>query len=153
MQMVGLRYFNVYGPRQDPDGPYAAVIPRFFAACLDGQSPVIYGDGRQTRDFTFVSDVVAANLLAASAPVESAVCVNVGGGRPTTIERLAEMIREVAGSGQPPTHAAPRAGDVAHSAAHLALAESRIGYRPTVELPAGLARSRAHYAELSRQAR
>jgi nucleoside-diphosphate-sugar epimerase len=108
---------------------------------------VIFGDGDQTRDFTFISDVVAANLLAAGAPVDSSVCVNVGGGRPTTINRLAGMIRELVGSGLPVSHAAQRLGDVAHSTADLTLSQSRIGYRPSVELKAGLERSRPHYVE------
>ena len=90
MELIGLRYFNVFGPRQDPDGPYAAVIPRFFKACLRGESPVIYGDGEQSRDFTFVADAVQANLLAASAPASACGrAYNVAGGRGVTVNDLA----------------------------------------------------------------
>ena len=100
MPFVGLRYFNVYGPRQDPDSPYAAVIPRFFKACLTGKAPVVYGDGDQSRDFTYVSDAVAANLAAAEAP-DSACgqAFNVAGGQGTTLNELAKLVRTIAGSG------------------------------------------------------
>jgi nucleoside-diphosphate-sugar epimerase len=148
LETIGLRYFNVHGPRQDPDGPYAAVIPRFFAACIAGQAPVIYGDGEQTRDFTFVSDAVAANLLAAGAPLNSSACaLNVGGGEATTINQLAAMIRELVGGHLPPSHSAARPGDVTHSAADLTLSRTRIGYSPEVELSAGLARSHQYYLD------
>ena len=95
MPFVGLRYFNVYGPRQDPDSPYAAVIPRFFKACLTGKAPVVYGDGDQSRDFTYVSHAVAANLAAAEAP-DSACgqAFNVAGGQGTTLNQLAKLVRE-----------------------------------------------------------
>jgi nucleoside-diphosphate-sugar epimerase len=145
MELIGLRYFNVYGPRQDPAGPYAAVIPRFFRALLAGEAPVVDGDGAQSRDFTFVADAVAANLLAAGAP--AAACgraYNVAAGRRTTIAELAERIRALAG-GPPPRHAPPRPGDVRHSLADLALAGSALGYRPEWTLDAGLAASREHY--------
>ena len=120
MEFVGLRYFNVYGPRQDPDGDYAAVIPRFFKAYLSGEAPVIYGDGTQSRDFTYVSDAVEANLRAAQAPVSSCGrAYNVAGGRQTSVNDLASAVREAAGGGPPPRYQAPRPGDVLHSAADL----------------------------------
>ena len=97
---IGLRYFNVYGPRQDPDGPYAAVIPRFFKAYLAGEAPVIYGDGEQSRDFTFVADAVAANLCGAEAPPEACgAAYNVAGGRQTTVNELARAVRDAVGGG------------------------------------------------------
>jgi nucleoside-diphosphate-sugar epimerase len=149
MELVGLRYFNVYGPRQDPDGPYAAVIPRFFKACLTGEAPVIYGDGSQSRDFTYVSDAVEANLLAAGAPASACGrAYNVGGGRSTSVSELARAVREVTGSGPEPRHEAPRPGDVLHSAADLSLSERELGYRPRVGMNEGLSRSFEHYRSL-----
>lgn len=142
IEVVGLRYFNVYGARQRPDGPYAAVIPRFFAACYAGEAPLIYGDGAQSRDFTHVDDAVSANLLAATAPAErvSGRAFNVAGGRRITVTELAEAIHALAG-GLPPRHEPPRAGDVRHSLADLSASREAFGYTPTVELAAGLART------------
>ncbi|HYN22311.1 MAG TPA: NAD-dependent epimerase/dehydratase family protein [Thermoanaerobaculia bacterium] len=146
MELIGLRYFNVYGPRQAPEGPYAAVIPRFFRACLAGEAPVIYGAGEQSRDFTFVDDAVRANLLAAAAPAEACGrSYNVARGERTTIAELASRVREVAGSGLPPRHEPPRPGDVLHSQADPSAAERRLGFRAEVGLSTGLARARTHY--------
>jgi nucleoside-diphosphate-sugar epimerase len=146
--LVGLRYFNVYGPRQRPDGPYAAVIPRFFAACLKGESPVIYGDGLQSRDFTYVADAVAANLLAAQAPRSATGrAYNVAGGQAATVLDLAAAIRGVVGTGGSPRHEAPRPGDVKHSLADLALVRSELGFQATFGLAEGLLACRASYAE------
>ncbi len=149
MGLVGLRYFNVFGPRQDPDGPYAAVIPRFFRASLAGESPVIYGDGGQTRDFTFVEDAVAANLAAAAAdPSACGSAYNVAGGSRTSVLDLARMIDEVAGGGRPPRFEDSRPGDVRHSLADLHLAGQRLGYAPAVTLEEGLRRAARYYASL-----
>ncbi|HEX3129945.1 MAG TPA: SDR family oxidoreductase [Thermoanaerobaculia bacterium] len=142
MEIVGLRYFNIYGPRQSPEGPYAAVIPRFLRACLAGEAPVIYGDGTQSRDFTFVEDAVLANLLAAGAPAEACGrAYNVARGERTTVAELAERILEAAGSGLPPRHEPPRAGDVPHSQADPAAAEARLGFLARVGLREGLERT------------
>jgi nucleoside-diphosphate-sugar epimerase len=148
MEIVGLRYFNVYGPRQDPHGAYAAVIPRFFKAYLGGEAPTIYGDGRQSRDFTFVDDAVTANLLAAGA--DAACCgraYNVAGGRGTDLLELARLIGESVGSPRIPRHAPPRPGDVRHSRADLTLSRASLGYSPEFDLPEGLPRSHRHYLE------
>jgi len=143
LELVGLRYFNVYGPRQDPEGPYAAAVPRFFAAYLRGEAPVIFGDGEQSRDFTFVDDAVAANLLAAAAGREACGrSYNVAGGKRTTVNELARRIREAVGGGPEPRHEPPRAGDVKHSLADLTQAEERLGFVPTVDLATGIARCR-----------
>jgi nucleoside-diphosphate-sugar epimerase len=145
MEFVGLRYFNVYGPRQDPDGPYAAVIPRFFRAYLSGEAPVIYGDGSQTRDFTFVADAVEANLLAAgAAPDACNRAFNVAGGNRTSVRELAHAVCEAVGGGPEPRLEAPRAGDVLHSAADLTRA-AEIGFAPRVALAEGLRLSTDHY--------
>jgi nucleoside-diphosphate-sugar epimerase len=141
LELVGLRYFNVFGPRQRPDGPYAAVIPRFFDASFRGESPIIHGDGLQSRDFTFVGDAVEANLLAAGAGAEACgKAFNVAGGRRASVLELAELIRTIAG-GPPPRFAPPRPGDVLHSLADLSASESLLGYRPAVGLEEGLRRT------------
>jgi UDP-N-acetylglucosamine 4-epimerase len=154
MEFIGLRYFNVYGPRQDPDGPYAAALPRFFRASLAREAPVIYGDGEQSRDFTFVSDAVAANLLAAAA--SSAACgaaYNVAGGRRTTINELAAVVRECVGDAPAPRHEQARAGDVRHSLADGSLSRRLLGYAPKVELEEGIARAKEYYMQMSPPAR
>jgi len=149
MELVGLRYFNVYGPRQRPDGPYAAVIPRFFAAALEARSPIVHGDGEQSRDFTFVTDAVAANLAAAvSERIDGSATINVAGGRRTTVNQLAEAILTLADSKARPEHQADRPGDVKHSLADLSLAASLTHWKPTTELEQGLAASLAHYESL-----
>jgi nucleoside-diphosphate-sugar epimerase len=141
LELVGLRYFNVYGPRQRPDGPYAAVIPRFFDASFRGEAPLIHGDGGQSRDFTFVEDAVTANLLAAGAGREACGrAFNVAGGRRASVLELAELIRGIAG-GPPPRFGPPRPGDVLHSLADLSASESLLGYRPAVGLEEGLRRT------------
>ncbi len=144
--LVGLRYFNVYGPRQDPEGAYAAVIPRFFKACLAGEAPIVYGDGEQSRDFTYVSDAVAANLAAAVAPAGSCGrAYNVAGGRRTTVNELADLVRGAAGRGLPSEHRPVRPGDIPHSLADLTRTRADLGYAPAVELREGLGLSVAHY--------
>ena len=149
MGFVGLRYFNVYGPRQDPDGPYAAVIPRFFKACLTGGPPVIFGDGTQSRDFTFVDDAVDATLLAAKAPLEACGrAYNVAGGSRTTVNELARRVGEAVGGGLEPRYEPSRAGDVQHSLADLDHSAKALGFRPRVGVAEGLERSAAHYRSL-----
>jgi len=146
LELVGLRYFNVYGPRQDPSGPYAAVIPRFFAACRAGEPQRIFGDGEQTRDFTYVADAVRANLLAAGAPADACGCAyNVAGGRPTSLNELAREIRSLAGGGPAPVHEAARPGDVRHSRADPVRAREALGFVAEVALAEGLRRSLAFY--------
>ncbi|MDQ6891340.1 MAG: SDR family oxidoreductase [Acidobacteriota bacterium] len=146
MELIGLRYFNVYGPRQDPDGPYAAVLPRFFKSSLAGEAPVIHGDGEQSRDFTFVLDAVRSNLLAAGAP--AAACgraYNVAGGRRTTVNDLAEAVRRVVGGGPAPVHQADRPGDVKHSLADVSLARDALGFSAEVDLEGGIAKTAPYY--------
>ena len=150
LEPIGLRYFNVYGPRQVPDGPYAAVIPRFFMAYLRGEAPLIYGDGEQSRDFTFVGDAVAANLRAAAAPAEAAgTAYNVAAGSRTTVNELAARIRGAAGGGPEPHHETPRAGDVRHSQAAPELAQRHLGFSAGTSLAEGLALTAPSYFELS----
>ena len=142
MEFVGLRYFNVYGARQDPNGPYAAVVPRFFAACLAGTAPVIYGDGLQSRDFTYVGDVALANLLAASAPASSCGrAYNIGAGGTTTVRQLAEIICSLTRCPVAPVYEPMRAGDVPFSQADVTAASESLGFTASVDLQEGLRRT------------
>jgi nucleoside-diphosphate-sugar epimerase len=146
MELIGMRYFNVYGPRQDPDGPYAAVIPRFFKAYAAGQAPLIYGDGEQSRDFIFVADVVAANLLAAAAP-ETALgrAYNIACEQRTTVNELARVVRAAFGGGPEPIREPARDGEIRHSAADVSLARRELGFVPGVTLTEGISRTHRNY--------
>jgi len=143
LETVALRYFNVYGPRQRPDATYAAVIPLFVAALLNGRDPVVHGDGTQSRDFTYVADVVAANLAASTAP--AAACAgrvyNVAAGRSSSLLDLLRVLGEQLGVEPHPAFTAPRAGDVRHSRADPRAAEVDLGFRARVDLTDGLART------------
>ncbi len=140
LETIRLRYFNVFGPRQTPDSPYAAVIPLFIRALTSGQSPTIHGDGEQSRDFTFVADVVQANLLAASAPGVSGRLYNVACGRRTSLLELVALLNELLGTDVAPIHAASRVGDVKHSLADIERARANLGYRPMTDMKEGLRR-------------
>jgi nucleoside-diphosphate-sugar epimerase len=137
-----LRYFNVYGPRQDPASPYAAVVPRFMAAVREGRPMIVNGDGTQTRDFTFVTDVVAANLACVDAPDAAAGSVyNVAGGRRISVRELAERVAALAGRPPEMTFTPARAGDVRDSLADLGRSQELLGWRPQVGLDEGLERT------------
>ncbi len=139
MSFVGLRYFNVYGPRQSPTGPYAAVIPKFFEACDLKRGVTINGDGGQSRDFTFVGDAVQANLLAAVAELPATNrAYNIGAGAVTTVNELAEQICTLTGNTEPPTFTELRPGDVRASLADITAARDLLGYAPRTELAHGL---------------
>lgn len=140
-EFIGLRYFNVYGPRQDPDGPYAAVVPRFCAAARRREPVVIFGDGEQSRDFTYVSDAVEANLLAAgAAPAATGRVYNIAPGSRITVNDLASVVLEVFGSRAGSVHEKPRPGDILHSQADSAAALRELGFRPSVPLKEGIPR-------------
>ena len=145
LETVGLRYFNVFGPRQDPNSDYAAVIPCFVAAAVAGKQPVIYGDGDQTRDFIYVENAIQANLLAADAARASGAAINIGEGRRTSLNALWQSIREIVGTDLEASYAAPREGDVRNSVADLTLAADLLGYDPVVDLDEGLARTIASF--------
>jgi nucleoside-diphosphate-sugar epimerase len=139
---VALRYFNVFGPRQDPQSEYAAVVPRFIAAARRGVRATIYGDGEQTRDFTFVANVVQANLLACEAPPSACgLAYNVACGERISLNALLREIGHAVGREVAADHAAPRPGDIRHSLAGIDLAAARLGYRPIVSLSEGLRRT------------
>jgi nucleoside-diphosphate-sugar epimerase len=146
LEFFGLRFFNVYGPRQSPDGPYAAVIPRFFKAFASGRRPEVFGDGEQSRDFTFVDDAVAANLKAAEAsPEASGLSYNIAPGSRVTVNELAKAVRDAWGSGLEPTHVDPRPGDVRHSQADPTRAAEQLGFSAEVTLADGLRRTAEWY--------
>jgi len=139
LETVSLRYFNVFGPRQDPQSIYAAVIPRFIAAIRQNEPPVIYGDGEQSRDFTYIANVVEANLLAMEKPGISGQVFNVAAGQRTTLKELLSALEEVAGKTVVPRFDPPRAGDIRHSLAAIDLAQTYLGYRLQIDLKEGLA--------------
>ncbi|MGB2841500.1 MAG: SDR family oxidoreductase [Halobacteriota archaeon] len=136
LKTVSLRYFNVYGPRQDPYSDYAAVIPRFINMVSENKPPVIYGDGEQTRDFTFVKDVVRANIFAAKSDAKGVY--NIAYGNRISINELANMIMKLMGKNLKPVHDAPREGDVMHSLGDISRAKKGLGYEPRYSLEEGL---------------
>lgn len=145
---VGLRYFNIFGPRQDPEGAYAAVIPRFVKAVLGGQPPMIDGDGGQTRDFTYVENAVQANLKACVAPEEAnGEVFNVGAGMRISILELCAKVLELLDSDLRPEHGAPRPGDVRDSLADIEKARRILGYEPEVDALSGLEKAIGWYRE------
>jgi UDP-glucose 4-epimerase len=146
LETVSLRYFNIFGPRQDPASPYAAVIPKFLAVMRRGGRPVIFGDGKQSRDFTYVENAVRANVLAADAPGASGEVINVACGARVTLLELVEHLNRLLGKRLEPAFAPSRPGDVRHSQADLTRAAALLGYRPTLDFPEGLARTAAEDA-------
>jgi UDP-glucose 4-epimerase len=148
LETVALRYFNIYGPRQDPASPYSAVIPLFIAAMLAGRRPVIYGDGRQSRDFCYVGNVVRANLLAADAPGVAGRVLNVANGKSVDLLTLLDVLNRLLGTRLAPEHQPPRAGDVRESLADITLARTLLGYEPAVDFEQGLRQSIDYYRSL-----
>ena len=148
LETVCLRYFNVFGPRQDPQSEYSAVIPRFVAMILEGKRPVIYGDGLQSRDFVYVGDVVRANLLAATQETAAGGVFNVARGSSVTLLELLEMLRELLGHDIEPIFEAPRPGDVKDSLADISQARRLLAYEPSVSIKEGLRQSIEYYREL-----
>ncbi len=138
LDTVALRYFNIFGPRQDPASQYAAVIPRFITAILEGKSPTIYGDGEQSRDFTYIKNVVAANLLAARSDRLKSRVFNVAYGERTTLNQLLNQIKEICESEINPVYEKNRPGDVKHSLADIELARQELQYSPEYSLLDGL---------------
>jgi UDP-N-acetylglucosamine 4-epimerase len=147
MELIGLRYFNVFGPKQNPAGPYAAVIPLFAEAFLNNKSPVINGSGDHSRDFTFIDNVVQANILCLFTKNKQAVnqAYNIGCGHQTSLLQLAQFIKKIAGSDVDPVHAAERAGDVKHSLADISKAKNLLGYNPEVSVEDGLSKTFTWY--------
>ncbi len=150
LETVGLRYFNVFGPRQDPNSQYAAVIPRFISALLTGRQPVIHGDGQQSRDFTFVANVVDANLLAAQAPGAAGEIFNVACGSQITIAQVLKSIGELLECQYVPAYVDSRPGDIKSSWADIRSASIQLQYRPQISFAEGLARTVEWYLTESR---
>ena len=141
LSTVSLRYFNVFGPRQDPKGAYAAVIPAFVSRMLQSERPIIYGDGEQSRDFCYIDNVVGANLRAAEAPDLHGQVANVACGERTTLNEIVANINVLLGTSIEPEYQPPRKGDVRHSLADISEARALLGYEPTILFPEGLRRS------------
>jgi nucleoside-diphosphate-sugar epimerase len=148
LSSVALRYFNVFGPRQDPSSQYSAVIPKFIVAMLNGQQPVIYGDGEQSRDFTFVANVVHANLLAATNETVAGVAMNAACHQRITLNELVKTINEILGINITPIYRDERAGDVKHSFADNDLAERMIQYSPLMNFKEGLVKTVEYFKKL-----
>jgi len=147
LETVSIRYFNVFGPRQDPSSPYSGVISKFITTLLDGESPVIYGDGEQSRDFTYVSNVVEANLLAAESVEAAGHVFNLGIGERVTLNQLLAELQKIIGSNLPARYEEARTGDVRHSLAAISRARDLIGYCPLVGLAEGLRRTVEWYRD------
>jgi nucleoside-diphosphate-sugar epimerase len=145
LDTVSIRYFNVFGPRQDPSSPYSGVIALFVTRLLAGQPPVITGDGEQTRDFTYVDNIVDGVLRAATAPDVSGRVINVATGRQISINQLAQALQRLLGSDFIPVHTEARTGDVRDSLADITLARQLLGYEPQVSFEEGLRRTVAWY--------
>jgi UDP-glucose 4-epimerase len=138
LETVALRYFNIFGPRQDPASEYAAVIPKFINAFLAGKRPIIFGDGEQSRDFTFISNAVDANLLAVEAPHAPGNFYNIACGARFTLNQLIKSLQEIIGVDIEPIYEPPRRGDILHSFADISRAEKDLNYKPKVDFNAGL---------------
>ena len=138
LHTVSLRYFNIFGHRQDPTSQYAAVIPIFITALFRGESPTIFGDGEQSRDFTYVDNVVKANILAATSEKGAGEVMNIACGDRYTLLQLFQFIQEIIGTNLKPLHADPRPGDVKHSLADIDRARELLGYQPGIDLQEGL---------------
>jgi UDP-glucose 4-epimerase len=150
IETVRLRYFNVFGPRQDPASPYSAVIPLFVSALLEGRRPTIFGDGSQSRDFTYVENIVHANWLAANAPGVSGKVYNIACGTSLSVAELLKEICRLIGREYDPIFAPPRAGDVQHSWADISAAQRELDYAPTVDFPTGLRRTIDWYVQTAK---
>lgn len=141
LETVCLRYFNVFGPHQDPTSQYSGVLAVFCRRMLAGQVPVIHGDGEQSRDFTFIQNTVEGNLLAAHADAVSGQVMNLATGHRITLNQVVALLRELTGYDGPVQHAEPRSGDIRHSLADISLAQQRLGYQPSVDFREGLRRT------------
>lgn len=147
LETVCLRYFNVFGPMQDPQSEYAAVIPKFITTVLDGGTPTVFGDGEQSRDFIFVDNVVEANLLAAIRPEAAGKVFNVGAGVGITLNQLIAELGRVTARDIQPVYAAPRPGDIYESVADISRLRDQLGYQPAVTFLAGLERTIAAFGD------
>jgi UDP-glucose 4-epimerase len=149
LETVSLRYFNIFGPRQDPTSPYSGVLAKFITQMLDGEQPTIFGDGAQSRDFTYIQNAVDANLLAIKAPASQVAgeMFNVATGKRADLNQAIELLKKITGYTGHVKYEPPRSGDVKHSLADLSRAEKHLGYKPTVDFEEGLRRTVDWYRE------
>ena len=145
LENVSLRYFNIFGPRQDPDSPYSGVLSRFATAYLESAPPVVFGDGEQTRDFTFVDNAVQANIQACEASSASGKTFNIGTGHSISLNQVLHLFEKIAGKTLEVNYEPPREGDIRDSLADIRLAQESLGYKPTVQIEEGLQRTYAWY--------
>jgi len=145
LETVCLRYFNIFGPRQDPDSAYSGVLSRFASAFLSDEKPVVFGDGEQTRDFTFVDNTVQANLLASEAPGAAGRVFNIGTGTRVSLNQTLDLFRRISGKPLQAQFEPPREGDIRDSLADISSAKEVLGYDPTVSFEEGLERTYAWY--------
>ena len=148
LETVSLRYFNVFGPKQDPNSIYSAVIPKFIDALLEGRSPIVFGDGEQSRDFTYIDNVVQANLLAMSAAYLNGEAINIACGKKTSLNQLLNFLKEIVGSKVSPSYEEPRKGDVRHSLADIQKGKKILNYEPEVEIEVGLKKTVDYFQRL-----
>jgi UDP-glucose 4-epimerase len=147
LETVALRYFNIFGPRQDPKSQYAAVIPNFVTAALQGRAATIYGDGHTSRDFCFIDNAVEANLLACTAAGAAGHVFNIACGESTSLLQVIDVIATIVGKRIPPVHEPPRTGDIKHSLADIGKARSILGYRASIKFAEGIERTIAWYRQ------
>jgi UDP-glucose 4-epimerase len=152
LQNVSLRYFNVFGPRQDPGSPYSGVLSKFCTAFLEKNDPVVFGDGEQTRDFTYIDNVVQANLLACEAPAASGKVINVGTGERISLNQTLQLLREISGHDLQAKYEPARDGDIRDSQADVTLSHELLKYEPTVNFAEGLRRTFDWYKETAEKA-
>ena len=152
LETVALRYFNIFGPRQDPSSPYSGVLAKFITQMLHGDQPTIFGDGEQSRDFTYIDNAVDANLLACVAPAGRAAgqMFNVATGKRVTLNQTLELLRGLTGYSGAPVYGAERGGDIKHSLADISKAEAALGYKPKIDFEEGLRRTVEWYRSASR---
>ncbi|MGB7573725.1 MAG: SDR family oxidoreductase [Thermodesulfobacteriota bacterium] len=150
LETISLRYFNIFGPKQDPNSLYSAVIPKFIDALLQGRPPIIFGDGEQSRDFTYIENVVEANLLAMSAEHLHGEAINIACGNRISLNQLLNVLKEILGSKQSPIYQDPRKGDVKHSLADIRRGKEIINYEPKVGIETGLKKTAEFFRDHKR---
>ena len=148
LETVSLRYFNIFGPKQDPTSIYSAVIPRFIGGLIEGRAPIIFGDGEQSRDFTYIDNVVQANLLAMSAVHLNGEAINIACGEKTSLNQLLNFLKEIVGSKVSAIYEEPRKGDVRHSLAEVRKGKQFLDYEPRVDIKAGLKKTVEYFQKL-----
>jgi nucleoside-diphosphate-sugar epimerase len=150
LDTISLRYFNIFGPKQGPNSIYSAVIPKFIDALLHGRAPIIFGDGKQSRDFTYIENVVQANLLAVSAEQLHGEAINIACGKRTSLNQLLNILKEILGSRQSPIHQEPRQGDVRHSLADIHKGKEILNYKPKIGIEVGLKKTVEFFKKILR---